>query len=83
MPYRLEPRNDDFSLSRCCEHKSCDSSSLEDHIIDAEMCIKESQDTNAENSESKCEAMDTSETLINKNGAANGAPNVAVDNFSL
>ncbi|GBN72344.1 hypothetical protein AVEN_270941-1 [Araneus ventricosus] len=44
---------------------------------------KDSEVKNAENSENKCEAMDTSETLINKNGATNGEPNVAVDKFSL
>ncbi|GBM67522.1 hypothetical protein AVEN_73661-1 [Araneus ventricosus] len=60
---KSDPLNVDgvFSQSRCCEDKSCDSSTVEDHIFNAEMCIKkESQDRNAENNESKCEAMDTS-----------------------
>ncbi|GBM51242.1 hypothetical protein AVEN_73852-1 [Araneus ventricosus] len=56
---------EDFSQSRCCDYKRCDSSTLEKHIFNAEMCIKDPENKNAENSESKCEAMDTSETLIN------------------
>ncbi|GBM00607.1 hypothetical protein AVEN_77403-1 [Araneus ventricosus] len=44
---------------------------------------KDSEDKNAESNENKCEAMDTSETLINENGVTNDKPNVAVDNFRL
>ncbi|GBL81606.1 hypothetical protein AVEN_93403-1 [Araneus ventricosus] len=63
---------EDFSHSCCCEYKSCDSSTLENHIFNAEMRIKkDSEDKNAESNESLCEAMDTSETLINENGVTN------------
>ncbi|GBO13430.1 hypothetical protein AVEN_9898-1 [Araneus ventricosus] len=44
---------------------------------------KNSEDKNAENSENKCEAIDTSNILINENGATNDEPNVAVEIFSL
>ncbi|GBL76612.1 hypothetical protein AVEN_53331-1 [Araneus ventricosus] len=36
-----------------------------------------------ENIERKYEAMDTSETIANENGATNDEPKVAVDNFNL
>ncbi|GBL99445.1 hypothetical protein AVEN_68747-1 [Araneus ventricosus] len=49
-----------------------------------EMSIKrDSEDKNDENSESEREAMDTSETLINKNGAINDETKFAVENFRL
>ncbi|GBO07035.1 hypothetical protein AVEN_175484-1 [Araneus ventricosus] len=44
---------------------------------------RDSEDTNAEKSESKCEAMDTSETLINENGAIIAETKFAVENFNL
>ncbi|GBL84496.1 hypothetical protein AVEN_117240-1 [Araneus ventricosus] len=70
--------------SCCCEYKSCDSSTLENHLFNAKLRIKkDSEDKNAGSNESKCEAMDTSETFINENGATNDEPNVAVDNLSL
>ncbi|GBM16790.1 hypothetical protein AVEN_9379-1 [Araneus ventricosus] len=83
---KSDPLNveDDFSQSCCCEYKSCDSSTVRNHIFTVEMRIKkDSEDKNAESNESKCVAMDTSETLIIENGVTNDKPDVAVDNFSL
>ncbi|GBM53690.1 hypothetical protein AVEN_233663-1 [Araneus ventricosus] len=71
---KSDPFNEegDFSQNCCCEYKSCDSTTLENHIFNAEMRIKkDSEDKNAEGNESKCKAMDTSETLENKNGVTN------------
>ncbi|GBN06169.1 hypothetical protein AVEN_125797-1 [Araneus ventricosus] len=57
---KSDPLNveEDFSQSCCCEYKSCDSNSLENHIFNAEMRIK--KDSEDKNDESDCEAMDTS-----------------------
>ncbi|GBM13647.1 hypothetical protein AVEN_229609-1 [Araneus ventricosus] len=68
----------------CCEYKGCDSSTLENHILSAEVHTKkEPDDKNAESNESKCEAMDTLETLTNENVGTSDGSNVAADNFSL
>ncbi|GBO32061.1 hypothetical protein AVEN_179079-1, partial [Araneus ventricosus] len=70
---------EDFPQSRCREYKSCDSSTLEDYIFSADMRMnKDSEDKSAENSETKCEAMDATETFRNENGVTNDEPNVAV-----